>query len=195
MTLDDEKKQVRAAARARRKQAVADGGPEAAARLAEMVVDRAGDLGLRSGAAVSGYWPMAEEMDVRPLLGRLHDMGLTCCLPVVVAKATPLVFRRWTPGMALNDGAFNLHEPGEDSPEVRPDVVLAPLLAFDAAGHRIGWGGGFYDRTTAKLRADGRVAVVGVAFAGQEVPSVPHDDLDQPLDWIATDRFVRRIGA
>lgn len=194
MTLDDDKKKLRAEVRAIRKKAAAEAGAEAATKLAENVLARAADLGLRKGAAVSGYWPMAEEMDVRPLLEQLDAMGLICCLPVVPGKAVPLIFRLWRPGTALHAGGFNLHQPGEDSPEVRPDVMLAPLLAFDAKGNRIGWGGGYYDRTTQKLRTDGRVTVVGVAFAGQEVAHVPHDEKDQPLDWIATDKGIRRIG-
>jgi 5-formyltetrahydrofolate cyclo-ligase len=195
MTLDDEKKALRAAARAQRRRAAAAAGPDAGQRLAENFFAARAAIRVPPGAAVSGYWPMAEEMDVRPLLERLHAEGHVCALPVVPGKGVPLIFRRWQPGMALGHAGFNLSEPGPECPEVRPDVVLTPLLAFDSEGYRIGWGGGYYDRTLAKLRAEGPVIAVGVAFEGQRVERVPHHAFDQRLDWIVTEKGARRFGA
>ncbi len=195
MTLEDEKKTLRAVARAQRQRAATAAGPDAGQRLAENFLAARAAIQVPRGAAVSGYWPMAEEMDVRPLLQRLYAEGHMCALPVVPGKAVPLVFRRWQPGMALGQAGFNLSEPGPDSPEVRPDVMLAPLLAFDAEGYRIGWGGGYYDRTIAKLRAEGPVIVVGVAFEGQRVARVPRHEFDQRLDWIVTEKGARPFGA
>jgi 5-formyltetrahydrofolate cyclo-ligase len=80
------------------------------------------------------------------------------------------------------------------APEIVPQLLLVPLLAFDCAGYRLGYGGGFYDRTIAKLRAAGEALAVGVTFAALEVPAVPRDDTDQPLDWIVTERAAIRIG-
>jgi 5-formyltetrahydrofolate cyclo-ligase len=194
MSLEDEKKKLRQEARARRKAAAAEADPDAARRLADTFFVARIVMGVHGTGVVSGYWPMAEEMDVRPLLERLHAEGYTCALPVVPGKGVPLIFRRWRPGDALGQAGFNLSEPGPEAPEVRPDVVLAPLLAFDAEGYRIGWGGGYYDRTLAKLRAEGRVLAIGVAFNGQQVPRVPRDDRDQRLDWIVTDRRAFKCG-
>jgi 5-formyltetrahydrofolate cyclo-ligase len=192
MTLAQAKKATRKDAEARRDAAFA-ADPRAGERLAGHVVARAGALGLAAGVAVSVYWPMRQEMDVRPLLAELDRLGCVVALPVVMGKGKPLVFRRWQPGMALQSGAFGLSEPGPDSPEIAPRVVFAPLLAFDRRGNRIGWGAGFYDRTLAGLRAQGPITAVGVAYAAQEIAEVPADALDQPLDWIATERAVVKL--
>lgn len=197
MSIEDDKARLRETAKARRKQAVADAGPEGPARFAERVIAVLGDLGIGAGSVGAGYWAMANELDVTPLMERLHgEFGVTCALPVVVGNERPLVFRRWTPGMALEAGGFGTHHPPADAPEVRPDVLFVPMLAFDTQGYRLGWGGGFYDRTLETLRADGRpVIAVGCAYAGQQMDNVAHDAHDQPLDWIATDRGVIRAEA
>ena len=145
-------------------------------------------------AAVSGYWPLADEFDPRPILERLHELGHEIGLPVVLGRGLPLRFRRWRPGLDLVQGSFKVMTPPPDSPEVTPEIVLAPMLAFDRAGYRLGYGGGFYDQTLAELRARGEVLAVGVAFAMQEVAEVPHDDTDQPLDWIVTEGEARAFG-
>jgi 5-formyltetrahydrofolate cyclo-ligase len=147
-----------------------------------------------AGSTVSAFWPSKGEIDVLPLLRDLHDRGHRCALPVVVARRTPLVFRRWTPETELVPGNFGIPVPPETAEIAEPELLLVPLLGFDRAGHRLGWGGGFYDRTLAKLRADRRVTAVGVAFAAQEVDRVPHGPDDQPLDWVITEREAIRIG-
>ena len=143
------------------------------------------------GAVVSGYVPVRGEIDVMPLLHALHAAGHALALPVVAAREAPLVFRRWQPGMALEKGAFGIPVPPATAPEVRPEVVLVPLVAFDAQGHRLGYGGGYYDRTLAALRARGRVLAVGCAHAGQEVPRIPALDTDERLDLVLTEQGAR----
>jgi len=155
-------------------------------------------IDIPAGAAVSGFWPLEDEFDPRPLFEALYERGHPIGLPVVVGRAQPLIFRRWVPGMALVRGNFRVMTPPPEAPEVVPRVLLVPLLAFDRAGFRLGYGGGFYDRTLAKLRAVGEALAVGVAFAMQEVPAAPCDGTDQPLDWIVTEREAiairRQIG-
>jgi len=142
---------------------------------------------IADGAVVSAYWPMDDELDPRPLMRALHARGCTIGLPVVVGRGHALRFRRWRPGDVLHAGGFGTQVPGDACPEVRPRVLLVPLLAFDRAGYRLGYGGGFYDRTLAGLRAAGPLTAVGLAYGGQEVPQVPRDATDQRLDWIVTE--------
>jgi 5-formyltetrahydrofolate cyclo-ligase len=145
------------------------------------------------GAAdpVAAYWPMRNEADPRPALHALHAAGRTLCLPVVVARGAPLAFRRWTPDMAMVPGGFGVLVPALDVP-VRPAALIVPMLAFDRTGFRLGYGGGFYDRTLAALREAGPVLAVGLAFAAQAVESVPRTVDDQRLDIIVTERETIR---
>ena len=149
--------------------------------------------GLRSGA-VSGFYPYLSEISVLELLGRLASAGWATALPVVVAKDEPLIFRRWSPGEALVSVLWGIQLPPGTALEVSPDVLLVPMLAYDARGYRLGYGGGFYDRTLAKLRASKKITAIGVAYSGQEVEEVPHDEHDQPLDWIMTERETMKCG-
>ncbi len=199
MSSDDikaQKQTLRKEAKARRRQANEAAGPGAAAMFADHFFSVAGDLGVAPGKIVAGYWAMADEFDVRPLMERLVlENGVDCALPVVVKNDAPLVFRRWRPGLPLEAGGFGTHHPPEDLPECEPDIVLVPLLAFDSNGYRVGWGGGFYDRTLEKFRKRSQgVVAVGTAFAAQQIEAVAHDDLDQPVDWVVTERSAIRIG-
>ena len=128
-----------------------------------------------------------DEIDIAPLMSGLDADGALNVLPVVVAKDAALVFRHWRPGVPLEVGPWNTQHPGPDSAEAVPDVLLVPMLAFDSDGYRIGWGGGFYDRTIATLRSQRPTLVIGVAYSGQRVDAVPRGDHDQPLDWVVTD--------
>jgi 5-formyltetrahydrofolate cyclo-ligase len=144
---------------------------------------------------VSGFSPIGSEIDALPLLAKLRKKGHESALPIVVANGEPLVFRRWAPGDDMTSGPFGVQEPLPSASEVVPDILLVPLLAFDRRGYRLGYGGGFYDRTLERLRANGRGIAVGVAFAGQEVNAVPVAAYDQPLNWIVTEREAIEIGA
>ena len=137
---------------------------------------------------VSAFHPYMSEISTVELLGKLVAEGWTTALPIVVGKELPLMFRRWVPGEPLVSGFWDIQIPAETAPEVQPDVLLVPMLAFDRKGYRLGYGGGFYDRTLAKLRALKKVAAIGVAYAAQEVDEVPHGEYDQPLDWIMTEQ-------
>lgn len=187
------KKRLRAGCLARRPAvAEAAGRSRAGLRLRDAVLER---FPVVEGIVVSGFWPVREEIDVLPLLIAVVERGGRAALPVVVRRDAPLVFRAWHPGMALVDGGFaGIREPGPEAPEIEPDAVIVPLLAFDRAGGRLGYGGGFYDRTLAALRLHKTVTAIGVAYAGQELPEVPEEAHDQPLDAIATEQGVLMVN-
>ncbi len=159
-------------------------GPAVGAAIAERVQAA---VPIPDGAVVSGYWPMRSEVDPRPLLLSLQACGHPLCLPAVVGAGQPLRFRAWRPGDALVAGGFGTQVPDAAQAERVPGLLLVPLLAFDRAGFRLGYGGGFYDRTLRALRQAGDVLAVGLAFAAQEVATVPHDAKDARLDWIVTE--------
>ena len=186
MPVIEDKSRLRARARERRAAASQQAPARAGDLLADNFVAAMADFGVAAGV-VSGYWPIADEIDVRPLMARLLDLGFDCALPVVTGPGRPLDFRRWRPGQVLLDGPFGTRHPEEREPELRPDIVLAPLLAFDDLGTRLGWGGGYYDRTFEALRKHGPVLAVGVAFAAQRVDAVPHAPNDRRLDWVVTE--------
>ncbi|MFN3991557.1 MAG: 5-formyltetrahydrofolate cyclo-ligase [Tabrizicola flagellatus] len=177
--MSDVKAAARAAAFARRADAFAAGQGQAAEILADFLAPHAGKV-------LSGYMPMRTEID--PLPAMAAHQG-TVGVPVIMAKATPLRFREWSPGCKLVEGAFKAMIP-EEGAWVEPDVLIVPLLAWDRRGFRLGYGGGFYDRTLAGLRARGPVLAVGFAFAAQEVEAVPTDEFDQRLDAVVTERGV-----
>ncbi len=167
-------------------------GAAAAERVAALFVGAFADA-LAARPTVAGYWPMVDELDVRPLLERVAALGCPVGLPVVTPRGTPLVFRAWRPGAAMVAGVFGTSHPA-DATEVTPELVIAPLLAFDAAGRRLGYGGGYYDRTLARLRAAGGVLAVGVGYDAQEVERVPTGPSDRTLDAVVTETRVLRIA-
>ena len=147
-------------------------------------------VALPEGCVVSGYWPMRHEFDVRPLLTALHERGHPCALPVVMGRGQALVFRAWRPGDGLIDAAFGTRIPPPDAPALTPKLLLVPLLAFDDRGYRLGYGGGFYDRSLAALPAP---VAVGCAFEAQRIDAVPIDHHDRRLDWIVTEKRALEI--
>jgi 5-formyltetrahydrofolate cyclo-ligase len=169
----------------------ADRGAAAAAVVA--VVAESGLLPVTPGI-VAGYWPVGSELDCRPLLHGLDAAGWGCVLPVVVGATLALRFRSWRPGQPLETGGWRIPEPAASAPDIIPTVVLVPMVAFDRAGHRLGQGGGHYDRTLAALRSRGSVLAVGLAFAVQEEPALPAEPHDQPLDWLVTENGALRVG-
>ena len=188
---DAAKASLRRDATERRRAAVRD-NPNADAAVRDNFL---GAVKVPAGMPISAYWPLEEEFDPRLLLTALHARGHPIGLPVILGKGRPLLFRRWEPSTELVRGSFRVMTPPPSAPEIVPKLLLVPLLAFDRAGYRLGYGGGFYDRTIAKLRSAGEAVAVGVTFAVLEVPAVPRDETDQPLDWIVTEREAIRVGA
>jgi 5,10-methenyltetrahydrofolate synthetase len=130
------------------------------------------------GSIISGYWPLRGEPDLRPWLGSMHEAGMVCVLPVVVQKGEPLQFRRWFPGCAMEKGFWNIPVPA-DPAALTPQFLLAPVVGFDRQCYRLGYGGGYFDRTLAALVQRGQAhRVLGVGYAAAELPSIqplPHD--------------------
>jgi 5-formyltetrahydrofolate cyclo-ligase len=183
--LDERKNALRPRAKAARAAAAESVGAE---RAGAMLRDRIlAGVAMPRDCVVSAYWPMQDEIDPRPLMTALHGRGHPICLPVTQGRGRPLAFRAWAPDDRLQSAAFGTQVPAPGQPERQPRVLLVPLLAFDRSGYRLGYGGGFYDRTLAGLRGAGETLAVGLAYGGQELPEVPHDGNDQKLDWIVTE--------
>lgn len=180
LLLAETKAEARRVALARRAAAPREGAGDA---LAAIVLR---DCPPPAGALVAGYWPMGPEIDTRPLLRALHGRGHGLCLPVTPRRGDPLRFRRWAPGDALARGPMGTSQPAAGE-EVTPGFLLVPLLAFDRAGRRLGYGGGYYDRTLAALPG---ATTLGVAYAVQEMQEVPAGPLDFRLARVATEKGV-----
>ena len=187
MTLAGDKKRLRAEMAGARRRAAADPGPAARA-VRDRFLARFGDR--VAGAGVSAYWPIGDELDPLPLLHALAGRGAVCALPAVIGPGRPLAFRRWRPGDALVEARFGLSEPPATAPPVAPDIVVVPLLAVDRAGRRLGYGGGYYDRTIAALRCRGEVLVVGIGYDVQIRPSVPEGADDRRVDWMVSEKRI-----
>jgi 5-formyltetrahydrofolate cyclo-ligase len=177
------KQEMRAAAREKRLSLKHGDFAAALARHAE-------SLNLTKGTIVGGYHALPDEADPALLLERLVALGCHIAFPRVVGKGSPLEFHRVPDGEVLAPGAFGIHEPLDIWPRVIPQALLVPLLAFDAQGTRLGYGGGFYDRTLALLN----VPAIGIAYAGQEVPSLPRDAHDRTLDMLLTENGLRSFA-
>jgi 5-formyltetrahydrofolate cyclo-ligase len=146
---------------------------------------------LAPGDIVAGYWRIKDEMDCQPILVRLMDTFQPVCLPVVLGDEQPLELRLWEQGAPLYEAGFGTLAPSELAPQVQPDVILMPLLGFDKRGTRLGYGGGYYDRTLERLSK--RPRLVGLAFAAQELEDIPREAHDVPLDTIVTERGARHF--
>lgn len=144
-----------------------------AERIAGHLGEAMGDV---AGLTVSAYWPFRGEPDLRAFLQRVVERGGRAALPVVVRHGTPLVFRAWAPGDPLEKGVWNIPVPSEDAEQVVPDVVIAPVVGFDPSCYRLGYGGGFFDRTLAAASPFPRA--FGVGYAQAAIPTIypqPHD--------------------
>lgn len=183
--LDAMKQQARAAAFARRK-VVFEGQTGASAGVLSGVL-----AGFR-GVPVAGFMPINTEIDPRPAMEEAAAHG-PVGVPVIQAAATPLKFAKWTPGCAMVTGAFKAQIP-QTLDWMTPEIVIVPLVAWDRAGGRLGYGGGFYDRTLELLRANGPVLAIGFAFNAQESDNLPLEPTDQPLDMVVTETTVHKIG-
>jgi 5-formyltetrahydrofolate cyclo-ligase len=162
----------------------------ARAAAAEAIAARALPVEVKPGAVVSGYSPMKSEINPLPLMQSFANAGARLALPVVDGRGKPLIMRAWNFGEPLDTGRWGIREPKPQAPEVFPDILIVPLLAFDRTGHRIGYGAGYYDMTIAKLRAMKPVVAIGLAFAAQEISEVPFTPRDARLDLVLTERGV-----
>jgi 5-formyltetrahydrofolate cyclo-ligase len=156
----------------------------------ETIAAREFPVVIAPGTIVSGFMPMKSEINPLPLLRRLAEQGAALALPAVPGRGKPLVMRAWAWGEPLDSGVWGIREPKPGAAQVDPDILLVPLLAFDRKGYRLGYGGGYYDRTIAGLRARKPVAAIGIAFSAQEVSSVPITPRDARLDLVLTEREI-----
>ena len=169
---------------AERKEA-AKARPDAGVHAARIFFDR---IPIPDEAVVSLYYPLRDELDTKPLAQELLSRGCPIALPVTPRKRGALTFRAFREGDALFPDRNGIMTPTEAAPELRPVIIVTPLLAFTRDGARLGYGGGYYDRTLASLRSKDDILAVGFAFAAQEVDKLPMSDTDQYLDWIVTER-------
>jgi 5-formyltetrahydrofolate cyclo-ligase len=163
-------------------------GPRAAA--GEAIAGRPFPLPIVPGVIVSGFMPLKNEIDPQPLMRVLAERGARLALPVVIGRGKPLVMREWAFGEPLARSQWGILEPKPEAAALDPEILLVPLLAFDRAGHRIGYGAGYYDLTIAHLRARKETIAIGLAFAAQEVAAVPVTPRDARLDLVLTERGV-----
>ena len=155
---------------------------------AEAIAARPFPITMMPGTIVSGFMPMKSEISPLPLLRKLAEAGARLALPAIAGRGHPLIMRAWTFGDPFKAGQWGIREPLPEAPAVDPDVLIVPLACFDRAGHRIGYGAGYYDMTIHRLRGIKKVTAIGIAFAAQEIPHVPATDRDERLDLVLTER-------
>ena len=194
-SLDEQKAALRkknAAIRA----AAAKADPESATRLARHAAAFGAALLPAGDMIIAGYWPIKSEIDPVPMMAALADAGYQTALPSTPKPGEPLVFHLWQLGDALVDGLYGTSEPPSSAPVCQPDCLLVPMLAFDAAFFRLGYGGGFYDRSLQAIRKNKPgVIAVGIAYAEQEVASVPTGPHDARLDAVLTPDGLLQPGS
>lgn len=177
------KTRMRREALARRRRAY-DGNPDAGRKLAENFPDA---LWPAVHSIVAGYRPVRDEIDPTPLMETFFCDQARLCLPVVVDADSPLKFKTWSPGDGLEPGPFGIEQPAYEARIATPSLLLVPLVAFDRKGRRLGYGGGYYDRTISYLRSRGPLTVVGLAYEAQKFSSLPRERHDERLDWVVTE--------
>ena len=187
--MSDVKTALRQTAHAARKQAFEVCAQSGA--LAAATAHLLAEIGPADGHSIAGYLPIRTEIDPRPAMAALHQMGARIGVPVIAGAGRPLDFRLWTPEAALIPGPFGALIP-ERGDWITPDTLIVPLVGFDAACNRLGYGGGFYDRTLARLAASGPVRSLGFAFAAQQLQPLPTEPTDIALDAIVTEAGVIR---
>jgi 5-formyltetrahydrofolate cyclo-ligase len=183
-TIESLKAQVRRDAAARRDALPAAERAAAAAAIAARPLP----VAVAAGAIVSGFSPLKSEINPVPLMRAFAAAGAGLALPVVAGRGKPLVMRAWVFGEPLVSGVWGIREPPPSAPEVFPDILIVPLLAFDRTGHRIGYGAGYYDMTIARLRGIKPVIAIGIAYAAQEIAEIPTTERDARLDFVLTER-------
>ena len=189
-TVAAEKAALRRVMRARRAALTPETRAAASLALRAPLLPWVAAFPLPRASVISGYWPIRDEIDPRPAMRALAERGFRLALPVSLASGEPLAFRAWKPGDRLAPDLMRIDAPLPEAPAVTPVLVLVPMLAFDRACRRLGYGAGFYDRTLAALRRTGATLAVGLAFSAQEVASVPTGPDDAPLDAVVTESGV-----
>jgi 5-formyltetrahydrofolate cyclo-ligase len=189
-TIEEAKGALRRKAHAARAAMSQGARAEAAIAVTQYFFDT---IALAPQDVVAAYWGIRDELDCQPILVRLMDRFQPVVLPVVMGPEAPLELRIWEQGAALYPSGFGTLAPSELAPQAEPDVVLMPLLGFDKAGTRLGYGGGYYDRTLAGMSKKPRL--IGLAFAAQELDAIPRQEHDIPLDAVVTEAGVRHFGA
>ena len=157
---------------------------------AEAIAARGLPVEVTPATIVSGFMPMKTEINPIPLLRKVSAAGARLSLPAIAGRGKPLIMRAWDFGAPLKAGQWGIREPTADAPEVAPDVLIVPFACFDRAGHRIGYGAGYYDMTINALRAKKKIVAIGIGFAAQEIPRVPATERDARLDLVLTEREV-----
>ncbi|MGE0230594.1 MAG: 5-formyltetrahydrofolate cyclo-ligase [Flavobacteriaceae bacterium] len=188
MTAADRKADLRRFALARRRMVTPEARQRArhALRSLAMLIENA------SGRpAIGGFMPFGGELDPLPLMARLARRGFRVGIPRVVAKNEALAFHRWSPGDVCRRGAFGIREPSPARAPLDPDIFLVPLAAFDRRGYRIGYGGGFYDRTLEAAARARSILTIGIGYSVQEIAQVPAEPHDVALDAILTERGLQ----
>jgi 5-formyltetrahydrofolate cyclo-ligase len=192
--LQEKKLALRRDARERRSRIPRAVASSAADGLFKRIID---SIAIAAGSIVSGYWPIGDEIDVRPLMNTFHEIGHPMALPVVVKRDAPLAFRAWAPGATLVRSVFGTSVPPDSVPELVPGALFVPALAIDNAGYRLGYGGGYYDRTLDTLRGAAGVVdqpvTIGICYECQRYEKLPHDESDERLDWIVTEIGVKQV--
>lgn len=184
--ISDQKAALRKQAFARRK-AAHEAQADATARATANLLAHLGPV--PPGTVIAGYRPIRTEIDPTPAMTALHAAGARLCVPVIEGAGLPLNFREWTPGCAMETGPFGAEVPVSGVWLV-PHILIVPMVAFDRTGHRLGYGGGFYDRTLDALRKSGTPRAIGLAYAGQLGPDLPSHENDHRLDAVATENGV-----
>ena len=187
---EESKAQLRREAHARREALSTQYRADAAEQVARHFFDA---IAFGADDVVAAYWRIRDELDCQPILVRLMDSGQRVVLPVVTGDETPLDMRVWEADQPLYEAGFGTLAPADSAPRAEPDIILVPLLGFDGEGTRLGYGGGYYDRTLAALSR--KPLLVGLAFDAQELPDIPREDHDMPLDAVVTESGVRFFRA
>ncbi len=182
---------IRTTVLARRMTIDADAAAERAGAVARRMLAL---LGRFPVGTISAFRSFGDEIGTAPLLGALAGKGYRIGLPIVIGRGKPLIFRQWRPGDVMGSGPFGIEQPLPTSPELEPDILVVPMAAFDREGYRVGYGGGFYDRSLAGLRARKPITAIGLAYDEQEVDAVPRDAHDARLDHLVTPTRTLAFG-
>jgi len=150
-------------------------------------------IGPARGRIIAGFLPIRTEIDPLPAMAALHASGARICVPVMAGAGQPLDFREWTPDCPLIEGPFGVKIPAQGDWLV-PDTLIVPLVAFDVHLNRLGYGGGFYDRSLERLRKAAPTRAIGFAYGAQELPLIPQEPTDQPLDALVTENGLTESG-